>query len=104
MNTALGVRLDVTCLTISGAGGLDKAQNEVFFDMFKMNGSAQSASGGTAFNPEISVGSLSNNKVQLIIDTTTDTSQHRIIAKNNGLTNTLTTRIVCVMNYTMARV
>jgi hypothetical protein len=103
MNTGLAVRFDVVVITQSLSGGLDKAQCEVFYDMLKMNGTAQSASGGSPFNPEISTGSLSNNKVQLIIDTTTDTSQHRIIAKNNGLTNTLQTRIVCVMNYTMAR-
>ena len=103
LNTALAVRFDVCVMTESLAGGLDKAQTEVFYDMLKMNGTAQSATGGSPFNPLVSIGSLSNNKVQLIIDTTTDTSEHRIIAKNNGLTNTLKTRIVCVMNYTMAK-
>ena len=103
INTALGVTFTITLLTESLAGGLNKAQYEIFEDMLKMNGSAQSATGGSPFNPSVSIGSLSNNKVQLIIDTTTNTSQHRIIAKNNGLNNTLKTRMVCVMRYTMAR-
>ena len=105
--SGIAVTFNVSVITNNVVSGqVVKAENYVFNEvLLKINSVASTKNGGTAFNPDIAVGTFSASppSVKMKIDTTTDTSQHRIVVVNHNVVNTDKTRIVCVANYTMGK-
>jgi hypothetical protein len=102
--TLASATMFVTVANNNVATGVNQVQNEVYREVLKKNTTTSTLNGGTAFNPTDSVGTLhaSVGTFTMKIDTTTDTTQHRIKMVNNSLANTDNTRIVCNLMYQMA--
>jgi len=106
-DSGISVNMNVNLTTLSAASSnVVKSENYIFNEvLLKIGGVASTKNGGTLFEPDIAVGTFSSSSpsVKMGIDTTSDTTQHRITLNNHNITNTDKTRIICVMNYTMAK-
>jgi len=105
-NSSLNVEMTVNITTIHTATQrVEDVQYLVFHDIFKkIGGTSSSYQGAHANVADIRIGdfSMGSSVFHTDIDTTTDTTQHRIMMHNNSETNTSQTRIICIMKYTMA--
>ena len=101
-NTSMTVDMHWTVCTVNPASGaLEDAYGGNLVDLWYKEGStAESVSGTNTPLENQRGGGLGSNTIQVTVDTTTDTSQHRLTTSNRNA-NTRNTRIVCVMRYTM---
>jgi len=101
-NTSMTVEMHWTVFTVNPASGaLEDANGGNLVDLwYKRSGVAQSVNGTNTTLENERAGGLSGSTIQVTVDTTTDTSQHRLTTSNRNV-NTRNTRIVCVMRYTM---
>ena len=105
-HSSMGCRFDVMVTTYNAATQeVSNVEYLTYYDILEKSsaGVASSFYSSHNNNPTIQFGDFGGgNKFHLDIDTTTDTSQHRIILHNQSTSNTENTRIVCVLNYLMA--
>ena len=101
MNCVFNVSLG----TINAATGrFDQQDSMIFFDSFrKSNNVAYNAYSLHANTPLHQAGDFSSNAVHMDVDTTTDTTQHRIELHNQSQTLKQQVQILCTLNYTMVR-
>jgi hypothetical protein len=101
----LACRFEISIGTINAATGrMDKAQYYVFIDNFrKSNNIAYNAYGSHSNSPVHEAGDFNTNAMHLDIDTTTDTTQHRIELHNQNETLRQQVQILCRIDYTMTR-
>ena len=88
----------------AASGRFDKMDSMIFFDSFrKSNNVAYNSFGAHTNNPIHHAGDYSTNAIHMDVDTTTDTTQHRIELHNQSQTITNNVQILCTLNYTMVR-
>ena len=96
---------NVSVGTINPASGrFDQQDSMIFFDSFrKSNNLAYNAYGLHANTPIHQAGDFSSNAIHMDVDTTTDTTQHRIELHNQNQNLRQQVQILCTLNYTMVR-
>lgn len=101
--TAWCVRVDIIVATLDAKGGLKNLEHLVFSDIwYKKKGAAGSHYATHTSKADIAFGDFGGgNKFHLDVDTTTDTTQHRVLLHNQSARNTDTTRVNAVVNYWM---
>ena len=88
----------------AASGRFDKMDSMIFFDSFrKSNNVAYNSFGAHTNNPIHHAGDYSTNAIHMDVDTTTDTTQHRIELHNQSQTITNNVQILCTLSYTMVR-
>ena len=98
------VRADIVVSTYNAAGAaVVNTQTLVFFDAFKKIAGVATSNYAVDTSPAtVNIGTFGVSNMIMNVDTTTDTTQHRIKMHNNGDTNTHTTRIVCYLTSVLA--
>lgn len=105
--TALTCRCDVQIMTIDPvSGNASQVEYLTFYEILRKTiaGVSSAFYSGDSNVPSIQFGDFGGgNKFRLKVDTATDTEQHRLLIHNHSTSNTKTTRVICKVNYLMAK-